>query len=73
MNNNISYEFLEETFSKYGPITDIIMQKKKSYSFVIYEDETAASLATSSLHNSEITQNQTPIFFYIFPVDRGWV
>lgn len=70
LNNNISYEFLEETFSKYGPITDIIMQKKKSYSFVIYEDETAASLATSSLHNSEITQNQTPIFFYIFPVDR---
>lgn len=70
LNNNISYEFLEETFTQFGKITDIIMQKKKSYSFVIYENQSSARQAINKLQATEITKNQTPILFYIFPVDK---
>jgi hypothetical protein len=48
------------------------MQRKKPYSFVIYEDKLAAMLATEKLQATEITRNQTPIFFYIFPVNKGF-
>lgn len=47
------------------------MQKKKSYSFIIYKQKSAAALAVKSLQATEITKNQTPILFYMFPVDRG--
>ena len=47
------------------------MQKKKSYAFIIYEEKSSARLATESLQAKMITCNQTPICFYIFPVDRG--
>ena len=69
--NNVSYEFLEETFSCFGKIVDIVMQKKKSYAFVIYEEKNSAQLAANTLQSKVITCNQTPICFYIFPVDKG--
>lgn len=69
--NNVSYEFLEEKFGSFGRIVDIVMQKKKSYAFVIYEDKNSASLAMNTLQTKVITCNQTPICFYIFPVDKG--
>ncbi len=73
MDNNISCEFLEDTFSKYGKVIDIVMPKKKSYSFIIYECENSTKQAIENLQSEIITSNQTPILFYLFPVDRGKV
>lgn len=73
LSNNISHDFLQETFSQFGKITDIVMQRKKPYSFVIYEEKQSAMLAVEKLQATEITKNQTPIFFYIFPVDKGFI
>jgi hypothetical protein len=42
LNSNIVYtiyNFLNETFNQFGKLVDIIMQKKKSYAFIIYEDD----------------------------------
>jgi len=71
LNNNISYEFLYETFSHYGKILDIVMQKKKPYSFVIFESESSVRDAIEQLQATQITTNQTPIMFYLLPVDIG--
>ena len=71
LDNNISYAYLEETFQQYGKIIDIIMPKKKPYSFIIYENKESTRNAIQCLQNQIITTNQTPIFFYLFPVDKG--
>ncbi len=71
LDNNISCEFLEETFSKYGKVIDIVMPKKRSYAFIIYENESSTNQAIENLQSKIITCNQTPILFYLFQVDRG--
>lgn len=47
------------------------MPKKKSYAFVIYENKQASLNAIKTLQAQVFTQNQTPICFYMFNVDRG--
>lgn len=47
------------------------MPKKKSYAFIIYENENSTNQAICDLQSQIITCNQTPILFYLFPVDRG--
>ena len=47
------------------------MPKKKSYAFVIYDNVESTKLAIQSLQSQVITVNQTPIWFYLFPVDKG--
>lgn len=71
LDNNISYDYLEETFGAFGQVIDIIMPAKKSYAFVIFEEPLATEKAIASLQSKVITSNQTPICFYLFPVDRG--
>ena len=72
LDNNISYDFLEEKFSPYGKIVDIVMQIKKSYSFIIYEDPISAQKAIDALQSKVITTtNQNSICYYLFPVDKG--
>lgn len=71
LNNNISCSLLESTFEQYGKIIDIVMPKAKSYSFVIYQDSESTSRAVQELQSQVITTNQTPICFYLFPVDKG--
>lgn len=70
LENNVSYEFLNETFSEFGKVIDIIMQKRKSYAFIIYENKESPRLAIESLQSKVIACNQTPICFYIFPVNK---
>lgn len=70
MENNVSQTFIEETFSKYGKLVDVVMPMKKSYAFVIYEDTASTKLAIQNLQSQIITENQTPIVYYLFPVDR---
>ena len=72
LENNISYDFLKELFGKYGKIVEIIMQKKRSYAFIIYEDKESANSSVRQLQATEITKNQTPIFFYLISVDKGF-
>lgn len=62
-----------EKFSKYGTIIDIIMQKKKSYSFVVYEDIKSTDVAINELQGKliETNETQTPIVYYMFKVDKG--
>lgn len=47
------------------------MPLKKSYAFVIYEHAESTKLAIENLQSQVITVNQTPICFYLFPVDKG--
>jgi alkylated DNA repair protein alkB homolog 8 len=69
--NNVTYEFLNETFNQFGNVVDIIMQKKKSYAFIIYEDKNSTKLAIENLQSKIInTNSQTPICFYLFAVDK---
>ncbi|CAF0720566.1 unnamed protein product [Brachionus calyciflorus] len=71
LDNNISADYLEEKFSPFGKIVDTVMQKKKSYSFIIFEDPKSAQKAIDSLQSQIITtNNQTVICFYLFPVDK---
>lgn len=72
LDNNISQDYLEETFGRFGKVVDVVMPKKKSYSFVLFEDKQSTSLAIEKLQGQVITTNQTPICFYLFPVDRGF-
>jgi RNA recognition motif-containing protein len=71
LDNNISSEFVHEVFRKHGQIIDIVMQKKKPYSFIIYENPESSIKAIESLQGQVITTNQTPICFYLFTVDKG--
>ena len=62
---------MEATFEKFGKLVDVLMPKKKSYAFVIYEEKESSLKAIEKLQAQVITENQTPICFYMFPVDRG--
>ena len=62
---------MEATFEKFGKLVDVLMPKKKSYAFVIYEDKQSTIRAIENLQAQVITENQTPICFYMFPVDKG--
>ncbi len=71
MENNISGDYLESVFSKFGTVIDIVMPKRKSHAFIVFDSESSADKAISELQFQEITSNQTPILYYLFPVDRG--
>ena len=49
------------------------MQKKKPYSFIIYENEYSVKNAIDSLQGKiiEINDSQTPMCYYLLPVDGG--
>ena len=46
------------------------MPKNKSYSFAIYQNPDSTTRAIETLQAQVITTNQTPICFYLFPVDK---
>lgn len=72
LDNNISADFIENKFSLFGKIVDIVMQKKRSYSFIIYEEPSSTEKAINQLQSQLITtSNQTSVCFYLFPVDKG--
>lgn len=72
LDNNISADFIEKKFNPFGKIVDIVMQKKKPYSFIIYEEPISTEQAINQLQSQIITtNNQTSICFYLFPVDKG--
>lgn len=48
------------------------MQPKRSYSFVIFEDKNSTNIAIQDLQSKTITCNQSPICFYLFPVNKGF-
>ncbi|RNA26571.1 SDA1 -like protein [Brachionus plicatilis] len=71
LDNNISADFIEEKFRTFGKIIDIIMQKKKPYSFIIFEEPQSTQKAINQLQSQVITtNNQTTLCFYLFPVDK---
>lgn len=73
LDNNISADFIEKKFSPYGKIVDIVMPKKKSYSFVIFDEPRSTDQAIKHLQSQMITtNNQTSLCFYLFPVDKGF-
>lgn len=51
------------------------MQKKKPYSFVIYENEVSSQRAINALQGKtiEIADSQTPMCYYLFYVDKGYL
>ena len=71
MDNNVSREFLETTFGKFGPLVEIVMEPKKSYCFLVYENKESIEKAINELQGREINwPSQTPICYYLMPVDR---
>ena len=71
MENHVSYEQLESTFNQYGQLVDVVMPARRSYAYVIYQDPLSSLDAISHLQAQVVTVNQTPVCFYLFPVDRG--
>ncbi len=49
------------------------MQKKKSYSFIVYENENSTQTAIECLQGKtiETSDSQTPMCYYLFSVDKG--
>ena len=64
---------LEDEFSKYGQLIEIVVPKKRAYVFVIYEDENSALKAVENLQAKSITIGQTIACFYLFPVNTGYI
>ena len=71
LENNVTAAFIEETFSKFGRIIDVITPKKKPYSFLIYESVDSVKQAIEHLQGRSIAINQTLPYFVLFPVDKG--
>lgn len=49
------------------------MQKKKSYSFVVYENEKSTQTAIECLQGTviETSDSQTPMCYYLISVDKS--
>ena len=55
----------------YGNLIDIVIPKKKSFMFVVYENEVSTRTAINNLHDKSTKIDQDSFIFYLFPVNSG--